>query len=179
MSSSLLMQPLHFQTKFRSQSKRWNTYTGNVMWAVYMYNNFNNLVGLDRNGSKFNSKTCSFAKIANMSKKKFSSKTQNGYQTTRFLKCISRIRWKSYINFMQKSDGKMEFLLFSLFLVYNFLVNIYFIPRYKNQRQILFFTIYWIFAKNCRLILALFANFEGERAWNGSKNKKMYFLNFS
>ncbi len=54
--------------------------------------------------------------------------------------------------------------------------------RIRNQREILHFLISFLifFKKNLfGVILALFANFEAERAKNRSKNQKTYLVNVS
>ncbi len=104
------------------------------------------------------------------------------------------IRWKSFEKMHHKnviSKNVMEKARFSLFthvrqsiFAYNFFL-VHFLQLFQwiwNQHEILRFLISFLifFAKkNCAVFLALFANFEAERAKNGSKNRKMYLVNVS
>ncbi len=69
---------------------------------------------------------------------------------------------------------RQTFLLITFF----WFVFLHFFQRIRNQRKILRFLISFLLKKNKKMlgvILALYANFEAERAKNGSKNKKNVF----
>jgi hypothetical protein len=84
--------------------------------------------------------------------------------------------------------GKSPFSLFThvrqTFFAYNFFwcIFLHLFQRIQNQREILRFLISFpiFFKKNFFwVILALFANFEAERAKKSLKNQKTYFVNVS
>jgi hypothetical protein len=81
-------------------------------------------------------------------------------------------------NVTEKSPFSLLFHVCQTFIAHNFFL-VHFLQlfqRIRNQRDILrfliSFLIFWV-------ILALFANFEAERAKNGSKNQKTYLVNVS
>ncbi len=121
--------------------------------------------------------------------KKIYSKIQYGYQKRRISHWL-RIRWKSFEKMHHKKllakmwRKKSLFSLFThvrqTFFAYNFFLCIFLqlFQRIRNHREILRFLIsFLIFCKKkfFGVILALFANFEAERAKNGSKNLKKVF----
>ncbi len=104
-----------------------------------------------------------------------------------------RIRWKSFEKRHHKkvigknvTEKALFFLLFThfcqIFFAYNFCwcIFVQLFQRIRNQREILRFLIsFLIKKKNLGVLLALFANFDAQRAWNSSKNQKTYLVNVS